>query len=364
MSELTTTTANQIATKPTTIAEAALALFSPLEADIATLTERYRSVAFDMTTPKGFKAAKDARQELREQGRFAVQRMRDKTKDQLNDCKKIVEAEASRLIALVEPVETDVDKQIKAHEQKLAEEKAERDRIENERRQKHLAAIDVIAGYVGKAEGLPIERIQGGLAYVRGIDVSAAVFEDFADRAAAQKQATIGALEKMISDAGERAAAEAMRAENARLHAQLAELQRQRSAPDSEPEPDLVVAIAPPAAPAPQQAPLLTNAVEEEVEREESAPALAPAPQLQAIERAPAANEPAASGVPTLRIGEIAARLGWNMTADQLRGLGIEPAGKDRAATLYHEHQFPAICAAVARRANEAAAAHAQRLAA
>ena len=39
-------------------------------------------------------------------------------------------------------------------------------------------------------------------------------------------------------------------------------------------------------------------------------------------------------------------------------------AGSFGGATLYHEHQFPAICAAVARRANEAAAAHAQRLAA
>lgn len=92
--------------------------------------------------------------------------------------------------------------------------------------------------------------------------------------------------------------------------------------------------------------------------------ALAPAPQLEVFTAAPAANEPPVSAVPTLRIGDIAARLGWNMTAEQLRGLGVEPAARERGATLYHEHQFPAICAAVAHRATEAAAAHAQRLAA
>lgn len=95
------------------------------------------------------------------------------------------------------------------------------------------------------------------------------------------------------------------------------------------------------------------------------APALQPAPVLQAVATAtPAANEPPAGAVPTLRIGDIANRLGWTMTAEQLRGLGIEPAAKERGATLFHEHQFPAICAAIAQRANEAAAAHPQRLAA
>lgn len=92
--------------------------------------------------------------------------------------------------------------------------------------------------------------------------------------------------------------------------------------------------------------------------------ALTPAPQLTQVQHTAAANEPAPTSVPTLRIGAIAERLGWKLTAEELRGLGIEPVTRERGATLYHEHQFPAICAAVARRANEAAAAHAQRLAA
>lgn len=365
MSEVSTPTPNEVAVKPHSIAQAALALFSPLETDVTTLADRHRNVVFDMSTPKGFKAAKDARLELRESGRFAVQRLRDKTKDQLNDCKKVIDGEATRLIAIVEPVETFVDEQIKVHEKKLADEKAERDRIETERKQKHLAAIATIEGYVAKAEGLPIERIEAGLAYVRDIDVSAEVFADFAVRAAAQKDATIRALEKMISEARERAAAEALRLENERLQAQLDELKRQ--------QPATVPAAEPTAEPVAQD--------EEQLEEPEPVrprptlasysvgramrdPVAAPAPVQQPLPVQPAANEATAVTVPTLRISDIAARLGWTMTAEQLRGLGIEPAARERGATLYHEHQFSQLCDALARRAAEAKAAHAQPLAA
>lgn len=218
--------ASAVATRPTTIAEAALALFSPHEATMQALAAKYRNVAFDLSTPKGLKAAKDARLELREQGRFAIQRLRDKTKDQLNDCKKVVEAEATRLIALVEPVENAVHQQITAHEEKLAAEKAERDRIEAERKQKHLDAIAVIASYVDKAQGLPVDRVEAGIAYVQGIDVSAEVFEEFAERAAEQKQVTIERLQKMVADLKAAAEAERLRLENERIAAELAAQKR------------------------------------------------------------------------------------------------------------------------------------------
>ncbi|SEF28436.1 hypothetical protein ABL840_26935 [Variovorax sp. NFACC27] len=370
MSELSTPTSTEVSTQPTTIAQAALALFSPLENDMQVLATRHRDVVFDMSTPKGFKAAKDARLELRESGRFAIQRLRDKTKDQLNDCKKVIDGEATRLIAIVEPVETFVDEQIKVHEKKLADEKAERERIEAERTQKHLDAIEKIEGYIAKAEGLPIARIEIGLAYVREIDVSEAVFEDFAPRAAAQKEATIRALEKKITEARERAAAEEQRLENERLRAQLADLQRQQAAaPAAAPEPAPAAAVQDPAAerqdapepacPAPAVAPRPAGRV---TAATDPAPATAPVRQFEV--GAIAANDAGTASTPTLRIGDIAARLGWTMTAEQLRSLGIEPAARERGATLYHEHQFPEICAAIANRANEAAAAHAQRLAA
>ena len=66
---------------------------------------------------------------------------------------------------------------------------------------------------------------------------------------------------------------------------------------------------------------------------------------------APAA--PAArTSVPTLRIGTIKERLGhMTVTAEDLRALGFEPAGRERAAPLYHEDDFPEICEAIAAQA-------------
>lgn len=63
------------------------------------------------------------------------------------------------------------------------------------------------------------------------------------------------------------------------------------------------------------------------------------------------------TGPPTLRIGTIKERLGhMTVTAEDLRALGFEPAGRERAAPLYHEDDFPAICDAIAKQAMAAKA--------
>lgn len=63
---------------------------------------------------------------------------------------------------------------------------------------------------------------------------------------------------------------------------------------------------------------------------------------------APAAR----TSVPTLRIGTIKERLQhMTVTAEDLRALGFEPAGRERAAPLYHDDDFPEICEAIAAQA-------------
>ena len=54
-------------------------------------------------------------------------------------------------------------------------------------------------------------------------------------------------------------------------------------------------------------------------------------------------------GQPTLKLGHIADRLGFSLTADFLRHLGFEPAATDKAARLYHENDFPRMCAVLVR---------------
>lgn len=52
---------------------------------------------------------------------------------------------------------------------------------------------------------------------------------------------------------------------------------------------------------------------------------------------------------PTLRLGQICERLGFALTADFLRHLGFETAATDKAAKLYHGHDFERICTALVR---------------
>ena len=85
------------------------------------------------------------------------------------------------------------------------------------------------------------------------------------------------------------------------------------------------------------------------------AEAAAQAQQAAEPAAAPAAPAPApwdADEAATLKLGDVNARLTpIQVTADGLRELGIEPAGRDKRAVLYRESQFAAICEAIAGRA-------------
>jgi multidrug efflux pump subunit AcrA (membrane-fusion protein) len=61
---------------------------------------------------------------------------------------------------------------------------------------------------------------------------------------------------------------------------------------------------------------------------------------------------------PTLTLGKISDRLGFTVTRGLLDELGIKPAGRERAAVLYHEFDFGPICAALIERIQKAARDH------
>jgi hypothetical protein len=79
-------------------------------------------------------------------------------------------------------------------------------------------------------------------------------------------------------------------------------------------------------------------------------PPPSPAVAVPPAARAPAVSAPDATGsqaAPDLRLGQISERLGFTVTADFLRSLGFEPAGRERAAVLYQESDFDFMCAAL-----------------
>ena len=100
------------------------------------------------------------------------------------------------------------------------------------------------------------------------------------------------------------------------------------------------------------------EAERQRIRAEEQAKAQAEAQAQQAIQQAeaPAAAPAAPASTPrdadeaaTLKLGDVNARLApIQVSADGLRELGIEPAGRDKRAVLYSESQFAAICEAIA----------------
>lgn len=73
-----------------------------------------------------------------------------------------------------------------------------------------------------------------------------------------------------------------------------------------------------------------------------------PAPLLPAANvvpmRASAAPAVKPTTPPSLKLGQIGERLGFNLTGDFLKNLGFEPAARDKNAVLFHEAVFPLIC--------------------
>jgi|688.fasta_scaffold16674_19 putative phage-type endonuclease len=90
-----------------------------------------------------------------------------------------------------------------------------------------------------------------------------------------------------------------------------------------------------------------------------SAQAIEPKPAPAPVFIAPVAIEPVAAtspfSPPTLRLGQICERLGFTLTADFMRQLGFEPAATDKAAKLYHDQNFPRICAVLVRHIQQVA---------
>lgn len=108
-----------------------------------------------------------------------------------------------------------------------------------------------------------------------------------------------------------------------------AELDRQRAAEESA-ENELNQALA------------LTQQAQAAIE-----PVAAPADNVVPMRAAPVPAE--RTGTPTLKLGQIAERLGFTLTADFLKSLGFEPAATDRASKLYFEADFPLILTALVR---------------
>ena len=231
---------------PLSIKDTVLAQFKEAEASLVTMADRYRNVAYDVTTPKGMKEAIAARADLRDNGRLLITRAQKRVKDEVNDLKKVMSDEADRLVAIVKPVEDAVDAQIKAEEQRKADEKAKREQDEAERKAKHRDNLAKLDSYVNRAVGQPIDAIERAISVLEGLELGAD-WEEFLEAAQAARANTIAGLKQLIES-------ERQRQENERLSNELAAAKAELEAAKANAAPAVAPAPAPEPTPEPEPA--------------------------------------------------------------------------------------------------------------
>lgn len=221
------------APEPGTLKATALASFVAIRSHAAKLAEKYRAVAYDVTTPKGMAAAKDARLELREDGRFAVQRLRDRLKDEANDLKRVVTDEAEAVIRIIAPVEDAIHAQITAEEERKKAEKAEAARILAERQQKQADGVAGIRAYLSRAQALPdmtAERVGVGISMLEAMSFAASEWLDPVAAANAQCETLEGLRTLQVTLKAREEEAARLEAQRQQQEAERAELERQAAA--------------------------------------------------------------------------------------------------------------------------------------
>jgi predicted phage tail protein len=362
---------------PATIKDTVLAQFVATEADLLALAAKYKDVAYDVTTTRGMAEATAARMDLRENGRYLVQRAEKRIKADVNDLKRVMADEVERLVAIVRPVEDAIDAQIKAREAVLAAEKAERDRIEAERVERHTAFIRTIRSYVDRCRELDMtaERIARGIASLEQVTIGP-------EREEFQPEATMAQVEALQAMRGLLAAATSREAEAARL--ELQRIEQARVAAEQAAERDRIAAEtaeirrqAAELAAQRAESDRLEKLAEErraEIARQESLAAQvvaeAPADDAQLVpgcaeivatpegDRGPVDTylPPSASAPPLntsaippmLNLSDINRRLGIvSVTAATLAAFGIEPLMKVKASVMYDAACFPRLCDAL-----------------
>ena len=198
-----------------------LAELTAVERGIAKLKADHGATDYDITTPKGLQLAKDRRLAVREV-RYQIPHAVKARKAELKEVSEALESEAERITAELLKIETPHDEKIKAREKQLADEKAERERIEDERLKKHSQELAVIRSFLGHCQqpGMTAARIQSGIDTLAVQTYTTEHWQEFAVQAANAQCETLEAMRVLHAQATER------EAEAARLEAQRVENER------------------------------------------------------------------------------------------------------------------------------------------
>lgn len=201
--------------------EKPIAAYNPIRAGIQAMREKYGKTVFSVATTKDMDATKAARAEVREV-RYNVEKIRKTLKAPALAYSKRIDDEAKEYTEAILMIEAPIDELIKAEEHRKAEEKAERERIEAERRKAIDERIWGIGQFAISAGGLSSDKVAALLETLRAEEITLDDFGDRAGEAEIAKQQTLVRLQEMHT------AAVTQEAEAKRLAAEREKLDQQR----------------------------------------------------------------------------------------------------------------------------------------
>ena len=204
-----------------------LVVLDPIEKTLVNLENRHKNVVFDLTTTKGNKAARDARQEL-----VKTRTGAKKAFDTWNAPIKAEQAKGKDRVAEIErrvrALEEPIDQQIKADEARREVERQERERIEAERVATIRARITNISNVPTLAVDMNSAEIQAVIDDIMAMELTEERFAEFLAEAEDTAARVHEKLKQMLESVTRREQdAERLRQQQEELDRQRAELAKQ-----------------------------------------------------------------------------------------------------------------------------------------
>jgi hypothetical protein len=210
------------------IVSTALVNFDKVAAGLGALEKQYGGVVFDVETPRGMAAAKEARQAIRKP-RYDIENIRKAAKAPLLAIGKRLDSEAQRITAELMKLEDPINDQIKNEETRKDREKAEAEAKEAARVAAIQGRITAIRNMAMIPSGSASAVILARHDEVKALSLDG--FEELTGDATTAKEQTVAILFGLHSSA---VAAEAEAAKIAAERAELARLRAEQEAREAE----------------------------------------------------------------------------------------------------------------------------------
>ena len=203
------------------MSECQITEYNETAAAIAMLRNKYNTV-FDVSTPKGLTAAREARAEIRSY-RVSLEKLRVEIKAPALERARLIDTEAKRITVELLAIEVPIDAAIKAEEARKAEERAAKERAEQARTAEIQNRIAAMRSTVTAAFNKPSAFTAELMVKVRAVPVTAVEFSEFLAIAETAKAETLESLAGLLAEQ------QAHEAEQARIVAEREELARLRA---------------------------------------------------------------------------------------------------------------------------------------